>query len=250
MSPRTASPLLTLCLALVPLLGAHASPTNHGALPGVNTIVSRHLEAVGGEERLRSARTCQVTAQKQDAEGLATVTQYRARPNLVRYEHEKAGVKKVKAFDGKQGWISENGTAKAMPAENSQMMADGAHFDDVLLDPAKRGVSVKLAGVEQVRGAPAYVLVLTRAGKPGDETRYLDQKTLLEVKRVSRGEHDGKAYTKTAYFSDPRPVDGIMVNHVTEWEADDGKKGKSTVQRVRFDVELDPTLFQMPRGRS
>jgi hypothetical protein len=249
MSPRSASPLLTLCLALVPLLSAHASPGNQGALPGVNTLVARHLEAVGGEERLRSARTCQVTMQKQDAEGQATVTQYRARPNLVRYEHEKAGVRTVKAFDGKQGWLSENGAAKAMPAEKSQMMAEGAYFDDVLLEPAKRGVTVKLAGVEQVKGAPAYVLVLTRAGHKGEETRYLDQKTMLEVKRVMRGEHEGKPYTKTAWFSEQRPVDGIMVNHVTEWEAD-GKKGKSTVQRVRFDVELDPTLFQMPRGRS
>jgi hypothetical protein len=190
-----------------------------------------------------------VTVAWPSASCFSAVTQYRARPNLVRYEFQKDGVQQVKAFDGKQGWLSENGAAKAMPAEKSQMMAEGAPFDDVLLDPAKRGVTVKLAGVEQVHGAPAYVLVLTRAGKPGDEKRYLDQKTMLEVKRVVRGEHEGKPFVKTAWFSEPRPVDGIMVNHVTEWEAD-GKKGKSTVQSVRFDEELDPTLFQMPRGRS
>jgi hypothetical protein len=249
MSPRSASSLLTLCLALVPLLGAHASPSNQGSLPGVNTLVTRHLEAMGGEERLRSVRTCHVTSQKQDAQGQSTVSQYRARPNLVRYEFQKDGVQHVKAFDGKQAWLSENGAAKAMPAEKSQMMAEGAHFDDVLLDPAKRGVTLKLAGVEQVRGAPAYVLVLTRSGHKGEETRYLDQKTMLEVKRVVRGEHEGKPFVKTAWFSEQRPVDGIMVNHVTEWESD-GEKGKSTVQRVRFDEELDPTLFKMPRGRS
>jgi hypothetical protein len=103
--------------------------------------------------------------------------------------------------------------------------------------------------VEAVRGAPAYKLVVTHKGGKDVETRYLDQKTMLEVRRVSRGEHDGKPYEKAAYFSDPRPVDGIMVNHVTEWESE-GKKGKTVIQSVRFDGELDPTLFQMPRGRS
>ncbi|MFL5385624.1 MAG: hypothetical protein ACJ8GN_24165, partial [Longimicrobiaceae bacterium] len=211
-------------------------------------LVQRHLTALGGEARLRAAKTFQSTALKQGADGeSASVSTYRARPNLVRWEFQKDGVPQVKAFDGKQAWMMEGSEAKALPAEKSKMMAEAALFDDVLLDPAKRGVKLSVAGVEDVKGAPAYKLVLTHGQDV--ETRYLDQKTMLEVKRVAKGMHEGKAYEKTVYFSDPRPVDGIMVNHVSEWEVD-GERGRSVVESARFDAAVDPALFQLPRNRS
>ena len=247
MSSRPAATLLTVLLAVLPALAsANPSEKKAGDL-SAQALVSRHLQALGGEEKLRAAKSFQATSLKQDAEGMATVTSYRARPNLVRYEHQKDGVVKVKAFDGKQAWMLEDGQAKAMPAEKSKMMGEHALFDDVLLDPAKRGVKLSVAGVEDVKGAPAYKLTLTKGQDV--ETRYIDQQSFLEVKRVARGTHEGKAYEKTVHFSDPRPVDGIMVNHVTEWEVD-GKKGRSVVESARFNAPVDPALFQMPRGRS
>lgn len=248
MSLRPAVTVFTALLTLLPAL-ALASPGAKKASSDLSAqdVVSRHLQAVGGEEKLRAAKSFQATSLKQDDEGVATATMYRARPNLVRYEHQKDGVVKVKAFDGKQAWMLEDGQAKAMPAEKSKMMGEHALFDDVLLDPAKRGVKLAVAGVEDVKGAPAYKLTLTKGQDV--ETRYIDQQSFLEVKRVAKGTHEGKAYEKTVHFSDPRPVDGIMINHVTEWEVD-GKKGRSVVESARFNAPLDKALFQMPRGRS
>jgi hypothetical protein len=247
MSSRPALTLLTVFFAVLPAL-ALASPGEKKAGDlSAQDIVSRHLQALGGEQKLRQAKSFQATSLKQDDEGVATMTQYRARPNLVRYELQKDGAIQVKAFDGKQAWMMEEGQAKAMPAEKSKMMGEHAQFDDVLLDPAKRGVKLSVSGVEQVKGAPAYKLTLTKGQDV--ETRYIDQKSFLEVKRVARGTHEGKPYEKTVHFSDPRPVDGIMVNHVTEWEVD-GKKGRSVVESARFNAPVDPALFQLPRERS
>ena len=247
MSSRPAVRILAVLVAVLPAL-ALASPGKHPAGEmSAQAVVSRHLKAVGGEQKLRAAQSFQATTLKQDAEGTATMTTYRARPNLVRWEHQQAGVTKVKAFDGKQAWMMEGSEAKALPADKSKKMGEHALFDDVLLDPAKRGVKLAVAGVEDVKGAPAYKLTLTKGQDV--ETRYFDQQSFLEVKRVARGTHEGKAYEKTVHFSDPRPVDGIMVNHVTEWEVD-GKKGRSVVESARFNAPVDPALFQMPRGRS
>jgi hypothetical protein len=46
--------------------------------------------------------------------------------------------------------------------------------------------------------------------------------------------HEGKKVTKAMYFSDYRSVDGIMVNHLTEWEGEGGVKGKTVIESAKY----------------
>ncbi len=246
------SSLLTLGLAFtVPaaaIAGEGAECSHAKGDVTAQAVVDKHLKALGGKERLQSAKTFQVTAISKEGSIVTTSTVQRARPNLMRYESEKDGKKVVKAFDGTQGWFAEGTAApQRLDKEKSAMMADNSRFDDVLLDPKGRGVAVKLGGVEDVKGAPAYKLVLTRS--TGTETRFIDQKSFLEVKRTYAGTHEGKAYTKTLHLSDYRNVDGIMVNHRTEWEAN-GKSGEKTLQNARYDAPVDAAAFKMATPRS
>lgn len=246
------SSLLTLGLAFtVPaaaIAGEGAECSHAKGEMSAQVVVDKHLKALGGKERLQAAKSLQLTAVTREDGVVTTANVLRARPNLMRYESEKDGKKVVKAFDGTQGWFAEGTAApQRVDKEKSAMMADNSRFDDVLLDPKGRGVAVKLDGVEDVKGAPAYKLTLTRA--TGTETRFIDQKSFLEVKRTYAGTHEGKAYSKTLHLSDYRSVDGIMVNHRTEWEAD-GKKGEKTLQSVRYDVPVDAAAFKMATPRS
>lgn len=246
MKKHLVSSLLTLfSLALLPtaaLAGNHAKPT-------AESVITKHLEAMGGTGRLQSAKTFQSTAVSYEGDKqVSTVTIHRARPNMVRYDVDQGGKKMTKAFDGTQGWWAEGSAApQQASAEKSAKMAEGAFFDDALVDSTQRGMQVTLAGVEDVKGAPAVKLVLTRGSDT--QTRYLDKKTMLEVKRVITGTHEGKSFTKTVHFSDYRSVDGIMVSHLTEWEAD-GKKGRTVLQTVRYDAPVEASLFQMGTPRS
>ncbi|MFP2925449.1 hypothetical protein ACLESO_09550 [Pyxidicoccus sp. 3LG] len=243
------SSLLTLGLTFAPALAAagEGQECSQGKL-SAQTVVDKHLAAVGGKERLKAAKTFQLTVLAKEGDTATTINVQRVRPNLVRYDLEKNGVKTTKAFDGTQGWMAEGSAApQRLEKEKSAKMAEGALFDDALLDPKARGVALELAGQEDVNGAPAFKLVLTRGADT--ETRFIDQKSFLEVKRTYAGTHEGKAYTKSVAFSDYRSVDGIMVSHKASWEAD-GKKGEKVTQSARYDAPINAAAFKFQAPRS
>jgi zinc protease len=243
------SSLLAASLTFVPAIATagNGAECHQGQLT-TQAVIDKHLKAVGGKERLQAAKTLQSTSVSKEGDTVTTSTMIRARPNLVRHDSEKDGVKTRKVFDGKQGWIAE-GSAAAQPMgqEKSAMMAENAAFDDVLLDPKARGTAVNLDGVEEVNGAPAFKLVLTRGANT--ETRFIDQKSFLEVKRTYVGTHEGKAYNKSLSFSDFRSVDGITMSHRVQWEAD-GKKGEKVIQSARYDAPIDAATFTLATPRS
>jgi outer membrane lipoprotein-sorting protein len=219
------------------------------ASESVETIVARHLEAQGGAEKLRSISTLVARSKSYENGKLtATTTVHRARPNMFRYDTEKEGKKLAKGFDGTAGWYVENGEVKDVEPAKLEMMKQKADFDDALLAYQQKGVKVELAGVAEVNGSPAYKLRLTRAS--GEvEQRYIDRRSMLEVKRTMTYVHDGKKGEKTITFSDYRKVDGVMSNFTVEWEAD-GKKGKTVYEEIRWGAPVSPEVFRKPAPRS
>jgi hypothetical protein len=214
-----------------------------------DSVIARHLKAVGGVEKLKAAQTFQLTATTYEGDTLSKMTARRSRPNLMRFDIQKGDQTIVKAFDGTNGWVVEgNAAPKAVEKDKQPKMAEKAVFDDALVDYAKRGVKVELAGIADVKGAPAYKLVLTRGEDV--EARFLDTQTLLEVKRVVSYSHEGKKVTKATYFSDYRSVDGIMVNHLTEWEGEGGVKGKMVIESAKYGAPIDAAAFRMSAPRS
>ncbi|NMO14561.1 hypothetical protein HPC49_02280 [Pyxidicoccus fallax] len=243
------SSLLAASLTFAPAIAlAGEGAECQQAQMSAQAVVDKHLKALGGRERLKAVKTLQVTSISKEGNTLTRMSMQRARPNLMRYDKEKDGVTSSKAFDGTQGWSAE-GSAAPQPVgkEKSAMMAEGAAFDDALLDPKARGTTLALDGVEEVNGAPAFKLVLTRGANK--ETRFIDQKSFLEVKRTSAGIHEGKAYNKTLSFSDYRSVDGIMMSHRVQWEGD-GSKGEKVIQSARYDAPIDAATFKLATPRS
>jgi len=214
----------------------------------LQAVVDKHLKAVGGKERLKAVKSFQVTFSSREGDIVTTSTMQRARPNLVRYDMDKNGTRVSKMFDGQQGWTVEGSAApQRLDKEKSAMMAEGAAFDDALLDPKARGVALKLDGVEEVNGTPAYKVVLTRGTTT--EVRFIDQTSFLEVRRTYAGTHEGKAYNKVMSFSDYRNVDGIMLSHRTQWQAD-GKQGEKVIQSARYDAPIEASVFKPATPRS
>jgi outer membrane lipoprotein-sorting protein len=214
----------------------------------LQNVVDKHLKAVGGKERLKAVKTLQLTSVIRERDTVTTTTIQRARPNLVRFDMDKNGTKVSKVFDGQQGWVVEGSAApQRLDKGKSEMMAEGASFDDALLDPKARGVALKLDGVEEVNGAPAFKLVLTRGTTT--EVRFIDQGSFLEVRRTYAGIHEGKAYNKVITYSDYRDVDGIKLSHRLQWEADD-KQGETVIQSARYDAPVDASVFKPQAPRS
>ena len=145
--------------------------------------------------------------------------------------------------------LLESGSEKAVALSAADTIAMAAHaeFDEPLLDYAKKGMTVKLIGMADVKGTQTYDLEVTT--KSGDvEHHFLDASTFLLAKRTFKGkDKDGKVTEMSVRFGDYKRVQGRMVNHSVEWDGPDGKASTSAVSKVKFDGKLDAKLFAMPK---
>jgi outer membrane lipoprotein-sorting protein len=222
-------PIAALCLAATPVLA--------DSLEG---ILDKHFDAQGGLARLRAVKSVAYTGTN-DYDGKTSKTSaLRARPNLLKNEYVSAEGVKVKAFDGKKGWMAKDGKAELIATPLLAALAEHAEFDDALVDHAKRGIKVKLLGKE----GNAYVLEVTM--RSGDvQKRYLDDRSFLETKRVATYVDEGKTHTKTIVFSDFRKTAGIVTAHVRETESS-GKRGRFVVDELRWDAKVETAAFAAP----
>ena len=241
-------------LALVPLTAtadkvARADTAKHAAKElGLDTIIERHVVALGGEKLLRATKTMSytVSGEKQGKAYTKTVTY--ARPNLMRVDFQSADGTSSKAFDGKVAWTKKaSEPAVQMSAEETVHMKAHAEFDEPLFDFAKRGTKVRLVDTTEVDSKPAYDLEVTFAN--GDtEHHFLDAGNYLLVKRIATGkDKDGKPKQITMTIGDYKKVQGRMVNHSFTYAGDDGQLHKSVVSKVSYDRPAPAKLFAMPK---
>jgi hypothetical protein len=212
----------------------------------LDAIVARHLAALGGADLLRATRTMIYAVTGEMAGKKFSKTVRYARPGKIRIDLESEAGSVSRGFDGKAGWV-KNGAdpAVATTAEDTASLRLHADFDEPLLDYARRGDTVRLAGKAEIAGAPAYDLELTKAS--GEvEHHFLDAVTFLPVKRAWTGKQDAKPIAMTARFADYKAIQGRMIAHSIEFGTDTSS-GKSTVTQVAFDKPIDAAVFAPPR---
>ena len=247
------SGVVAVALALVPLAAsAERAETRTETWPErtltVETIVKKHIAALGGEKLLRAGKSFSFTISGEKMGKSFTKTVWHARPNKMRVDITSDDGPMSKGFDGKVAWVKKgDAKAEALSAEDTEYMKSHAQFDEPLLDYAKKGMTVKLIGMADVNGAQAYDLeVTTKSGEV--EHHFLDAGTFLLAKRTFMGkDKDGKAKQMSVRFGDYKKVQGRAVNHSVEWDGDDGKASKSVVSNVSFDKKIDAKLFAMPK---
>jgi hypothetical protein len=218
---------------------AETPATNTPAEPTLEKVVADHFEALGGADKWLAAKTFSYTIADAKGDGNSFTIQ-RKRPNLMRAEGVDEGEKVLKIFDGDKGLYVHGKERKVVTGDKAKGMAAHAAFDDALLTYQKTGLKVELAGTEKVDGKPAHVVVLHHDW--GTETRYIDQATNYEVKRVIEMEHEGDKKTNVHYFTDYKEVDGVMVNHGLISEKD-GERHEMVVKEISLNKELDDSLF-------
>jgi hypothetical protein len=214
----------------------------------VETIVKKHIAALGGEKVLRAGTSLTYTVSGEKLGKKFTKTVVQVRPNKMRVDVQMEDGPISKGFDGKVAWIKKGAAAaELIGMEETAMMQTHAEFDEPLLDYASKGTAVKLAGKSEVKGAPAYDLELTF--KNGEVEHYfLDATSYLLLQRTSTGKDKaGKPTQQSVRFGDYKSVQGRIVNHWVEWDGDDGKTYRSTVSNVAYDKKYDAKLFAMPK---
>jgi len=238
---------LTLLASGVTLAGQAGQAPPQTSQPSVDEIVGKHLDAMGGLERLKDIQTMKKVAKVTMQGRQATSTMYFKRPNLSRQEVVVDGKTVISAFDGTTPWIINPLTGFNSPVTVSGAQAasirEDSSFDGPLVEYKFRGTLVDYVGREPLGEGEAYHLRITSASRQVRHL-YLDATTYLEVKLAA----DVDRTKLEQLSSDYRDVDGVKVAHHLKTVVNGAVQGEMQLESVEFNLPIETALFRMPKG--
>ncbi len=218
-------------------------------------IVEKNVAARGGLAAWRSVNSMSL-AGEMDAGGkkdmkLPFVFSMK-RPHKSRLELRFEDQTAVQTYDGAQGWklrpfLGRNDVDPFTAAEAKSAAATD-ELDGPLVDYARKGIKVELAGMDKVEGKSTYKLKLT--GKNGaSRNRWVDASTFLEVKIDGEPRKiDAKTHKVAVFYRDFKAEGGLNMPHTLETVVD-GVNGshKMTIQTVTVNPPLEDARFGKPQ---
>ena len=220
----------------------------------VDEVVTKHLEARGGLDKIKAVQTMKMTGKMTVGPGIeAPVTLEMKRPASVRLDITFQGNTGTQAYDGKIGWgtspMAAKKDAEPMSAEDIKDMEEQADMDGPLVDTKAKGHAVELMGKEKVEGSDAYKLKVTL--KTGDlRYIYIDADSYLELKTEAKRTVRGSEVETESVSSDYKEVGGLILPYTIQ----QGAKGQPqkqtiTVDKIELNLPLDDARFRMPEAK-
>lgn len=226
-TPRFWTMFRLVCLLGAALGGIRAEqPADFAA-----DLVRIHVEAVGGRGKLDALKAIRATGTTRIAGARLDFVMWAQRPNRVRVETVGGEVRITRGYDGvNPPWI-RLGDAKT----KVQSQADGADFvrdadfDDPLYEAQKRGIVLTYEGVSDVQGLKWSRVRAT--GPHGESLLYLDEAGLL-VRRDATRIMRGREVVEETYYSDFRPVAGVLLPHLVEVRVGNNILHETTLSKI------------------
>jgi hypothetical protein len=217
-------------------------------------LVSKNIQAKGGMEKIKSAKTRLTTGRLKGAgRRRATVAAFRQmnmRPNLYRQNLSMQGMTAVQAYDGSVGWQTNPFRGRKDPElmgeDNLRDLLMDADFDGPLVDYAAKGNKIEYLGHDMVDGDDALRLKVTL--KNGDIIYYyLDPDTNLEIRKEIQQFVRGSVRERVVDLGSYKPVDGVMYPFsISEGPRSNPGAQVTTVHKIEVNVNMDPADFMLP----
>lgn len=229
---------------------ACAAPPARAQSPTVETIIANAITARGGP-RISAVKDQLLIGQISFGnDGMHRFVVEIARGGKIREEIGDSGSMLIRTSNGKTGWVLDSAHGikepRARTADDLRNAAASADIDGPLIKYREKGNRVELAGIDTVKGSPAYRLKIVM--KDGQERiDDVDCLTFLEVRwqGIVHGPKGDTVYE--SYFDHYRRVNGVMY----AFEITSGVKGEPPNQRIVLDkVEVnrlgDERVFERP----
>src|SRR5258706_5070672 len=175
-------------------------------------VVQKYATAIGGLDNFNKIKTAKltgtVTAQGMDLPITIQVINGRA----MRTDVEVMGQSITNSYNDGKGW-------KINPFAGAATATDvtGAELNDFkaqsnlasqLMDYKKRGYTVELLGQEDMEGSHVYKIKLTADDKK-ETTYFIDSKTFLVIKSISKREMQGQELDVETLYSNVKEFGGV-----------------------------------------
>jgi len=227
-----------------------AIPASADELKTADEVIARHIEAMGGREKLDAVKSVKMSGKMAMQGGMeAPLTIEFKKPNKVRIEFTLQGMTGVQAFDGKTGWFVMPFAGRTDPEKMSpdqvKRIEDQADFEGPLVDYKKKGHKVELIGKDEVEGADVYKLKVTK--KSADvEYHYLDAEFFLTIQIKGKYKFQGTEMEYEVVIGDYKEVDGLMLPHSLEQRMGGMGGNTMTFDKMEFNVKIPDERFVMP----
>jgi len=181
-------------------------------------VVSRYIEAMGGEDAISKLEDVAVNGTMSVMGMSMEFTKLQKAPNMVFSSASMNGQPMFKqVFNGTSGSSSQGG--QVMPMDESTIKTLKLESKFVPERFYKEfGVKPELVGAEMLGDKKAYRLAITH---PGDValTVYFDAETGLKLKTMRTVEANGNQAVQTTEYEDYREVNGVMFPYLTRLSA-------------------------------
>jgi len=219
----------------------------------VDEIVARHMQALGGREKLNSIHSVVEHLEYREASFVfPNAFVARMRPYYKTLGDPKiTNVEINEGYDG-SAWEyhGDPGVVIRVVGAAAAATRHGTEMFDSLVDYKALGTRVDLSGVEEFAGRPAYKLHVTLADGFEKELFVDQQSNLIIGDRRSAPIHAfGDPVRSENHIGDYRPVSGVLSPFsIKEVEIATGRElNSNTVQSLEVNKILDPSFFSPPQ---
>jgi hypothetical protein len=208
-------------------------------------IISKHIEAIGGIEKLSQVKSV-YTENSMDIMGnQAPVIEYLLEGKGFKSETEFNGSKIINCFTDKGGWLINpmaGGTnAQAMPEEIYKAGKSQIYIGGALLNYVAKGNTIELLGKEENN----YKLKVINGTT--ESIYFIDASTNYITKTTTKGEMMGQTVEVVTTFSDHKKTDfGIVLPHARAIDLG-GFALSAKVTKLEVNKEIDPKIFDQPK---
>ncbi|MBO9200419.1 MULTISPECIES: LolA-like protein [Niastella] len=218
----------------------------------VDEIVNKHLDAMGGKEKLGSLKSVyteyNLNMNGHDASGATWVVNGKACRNEINF----GGQKIVQCFAPNSAWAINPFMGQTTPTAMSadEVKAGQSQFD--LTGPfynyAAKGNTIELLGKETVDGKEAFKLSVKIKEGGREYTSWIDATTGYLVKEVIKSSINGMDVETTMKPSDYKKTEnGYVMPLNMEFNISTGLHMVITNTKVEVNKEIEASLFEMPK---
>jgi hypothetical protein len=212
-------------------------------------IISKHLEAIGGKEKLGGITSVKYTSTNSvmGNEGPGSIVILNGKG--FRSEFEVMGSKMIQVYTDQGGWMVNPMTGSTDPQEMPAELAKsgkGQIFVVPFLNYAATGTKAELQGQEKVGSVNAYKIKMTDAS--GDATTYyFDPTTYYLIQASKSAEMMGQKMEVVSTFSDFQKTSyGWVVPQTIDINFGQFAVTQK-VKSVDVNTAVDPAIFQMKK---
>jgi hypothetical protein len=223
----------------------------------VDEIVSRHIEARGGYDRLKAIQSIKITRTVATPFNDIKVVVYKRRPQLFRADQGPAGsAMTARGINEQEAWDTVAGgkIVTRPPKEAAETRELDGDFDGLLVDWKQKGHTVSYEGKTALPGGgEAHKMkVVTKSG--AERTIFLDAQTFLDRRHTGAlNLPNNRRFDVTIDYSNWRDVNGVKF----PFDINEERTGREPVQsfvtyteKIEVNVPMDDALFATPAANS